>query len=101
MNLVIGIVMIRKQRAAPTNGVKLKSPALIRCALRKASAEKADTKADQGRVLLERDEVVHQGRDHTTDGLRDHDRPQGLPAREPQCPRRRGLARVDDSMPAR
>src|SRR4029453_4783557 len=45
VNLVIGIVTIRKHTAAPTNGVKLKSPALTRCALRKASTEKAETNA--------------------------------------------------------
>src|SRR5262249_38108356 len=45
VNLVIGIVMIRKQMAAPTNGVKLKSPALTRWARRNASTENADTNA--------------------------------------------------------
>ena len=50
---------------------------------------------DEGRVLLQADEVVQQRRDHATDGLRDDDEPHGLAAAQPERSGRGDLRGVD------
>ena len=48
--------------------------------------------ADQGDVLLQADDGVHEGGDHVADGLREDGVAQGLPLGEADRPGRRALA---------
>ena len=99
MSRVSGIVRRTKRIAATRYGVKLNVAGDLDLGL----AERLDDaeKANEGRVLLQADEVVQQRWDDAAHGLREDDEAQGLPVREPERARGRRLARVHGLDPAR
>ena len=90
--------MTTNTSASATYGVKLKFAAELICAVCSPSVTPSD--ADERRVLLQADEVVQQWREHSPDGLRQHDEAQRL---HPLRPKDRAAAvwlGCTDSIPA-
>ena len=77
-----GIVITRNRTAATTYGVKLKCRPRRSMPRRAGTPRSTPTDGDERGVLLQADEVVQQRRDHAAHGLREHDEPHRLAARE-------------------